>query len=157
MKLYVFSDSHGHLQPMLDVIEEHSPDAVIFLGDGLEDAQQITYIFPELPLYMVPGNCDGFTDISPIQEIIVGEVRILFSHGHLWSVKRSDEQARELARDYGAQILLYGHTHIPLSEEDGDLWIMNPGAARCGYGVIHVEEDSTFHCELKTLPYRSIL
>ena len=27
------------------------------------------------------------------------------------------------------QVLLFGHTHVPLVDYDGALWVMNPGAA----------------------------
>ena len=42
-----------------------------------------------------------------------------------------DAQAleRHAAREYGADVLLFGHTHVPLVDYDGTLWVMNPGAA----------------------------
>ena len=33
------------------------------------------------------------------------------------------------ALEYGADVLLFGHTHVPLVDYDGALWVMNPGAA----------------------------
>ena len=52
------------------------------------------------------------------------------------------------ARAAGADILLFGHTHIPLLEqlEDG-LWMMNPGPASSSYGLIEIE-DGRVSCTL---------
>ena len=33
------------------------------------------------------------------------------------------------AKEYGAQVLLFGHTHVPLVDNDGSLLTLNPGAA----------------------------
>lgn len=33
------------------------------------------------------------------------------------------------ARECGAQVLLFGHTHRPLVDNDGSLLVLNPGAA----------------------------
>ena len=48
--------------------------------------------------------------------------------------------------DYGsgADILLFGHTHQPLVDRNGDFWVMNPGcigpSPRRTYGVITLED-----------------
>lgn len=56
-------------------------------------------------------------------------VRILMLHGHTRHVKSSPMAAVYAAREYGADVLLFGHTHVPLVDYDGALWVMNPGAA----------------------------
>lgn len=43
----------------------------------------------------------------------------------------------------GADVLLFGHTHIPLVDRAGELTIMNPGTCsrhgRVTYGLITIE------------------
>ena len=39
MKILVFSDSHGHLSRVMEIYNKTRCQAVIFLGDGLRDAQ----------------------------------------------------------------------------------------------------------------------
>ena len=50
-------------------------------------------------------------------------------HGHTRNVKASPLSAQYAAREYGADVLLFGHTHRPLVDYDGALYTMNPGAA----------------------------
>ena len=141
MKVLVFSDSHRSRSGMMDAVEFHQPDQVIHLGDLLEDAQELSYVYPKLPICMVPGNCDGWTMQPLKRQITLCGKQILLSHGHLWNVKRNYHAAIADARNCGADILLFGHTHVPYCQqlEDG-LWVMNPGSSRDCYGMILLSE-----------------
>lgn len=141
MKILVFSDSHRSRGGMLNAIDAHDPDQVIHLGDLQEDAEELSYVYPKLPICMVPGNCDGWTMQPLKKQITLAGKQILLSHGHLWGVKRSYDAAIADARAAGADILLFGHTHVALCKqlEDG-LWVMNPGASRTSYGLILIED-----------------
>ena len=148
LKILVFSDSHRSLRAMLDTIEKNIPDTIIHLGDLERDAEEIGYVFPHIPLVSVPGNCDGWTTSIPVRNFSFDGVSILLSHGHLWQVKRGYELAIREARKVGADVLLFGHTHVPHCKqmEDG-LWVMNPGASPESYGTI-VIENGTAQCFL---------
>ena len=152
MKILVFSDSHRSRGGMLDAIDAHRPDQVIHLGDLQSDAEELTYIYPKLPICMVPGNCDGWTMDPLKKQITLAGKRILLSHGHLWGVKKGYEAAVADARAVGADILLFGHTHRALCQqlEDG-LWMMNPGASRTSYGLIRIEQGQ-IHCSIHLQP-----
>lgn len=141
MKILVFSDSHRSRGGMLNAIDAHDPDQVIHLGDLQEDAEELSYVYPKLPICMVPGNCDGWTMQPLKKQITLAGKQILLSHGHLWGVKRSYDAAIADARAAGADILLFGHTHVAFCKqlEDG-LWVMNPGASRASYGLILIED-----------------
>ena len=143
LKILVFSDSHRSLGGMLSAIEEHQPDTVIHLGDLQDDAEEVGYVYPKLPLISVPGNCDGWTTSAPRRLVRFDQVSILLSHGHLWGVKGGYHRAILEARKASANILLFGHTHQAYCEqmEDG-LWVMNPGASRKSYGIIHLEQNN---------------
>ena len=43
---------------MYDAIEAARPDAVIHLGDHLEDAESMETVFSTVDFYQVPGNSD---------------------------------------------------------------------------------------------------
>ena len=152
MKILVFSDSHRSRGGMLDAIDAHRPDQVIHLGDLQSDAEELTYVYPKLPICMVPGNCDGWTMDPLKKQITLAGKRILLSHGHLWGVKKGYEVAVADARAVGADILLFGHTHRALCQqlEDG-LWMMNPGASRTSYGLIRIEQGQ-IHCSIHLQP-----
>ena len=59
------------------------------------------------------------------------------SHGNVGNMIRAVEQVQpdrvlhlgDCQREYGAQVLLFGHTHVPLVDNDGTLLTLNPGAA----------------------------
>ena len=126
---------------MYAALELHQPQQVIHLGDMMDDAEQVAEHYPKLPFCMVPGNCDGWMISAPVKkQISLAGKSILLSHGHRWGVKSGYEAAIADALAVNADILLFGHTHIPLCRqlEDG-LWMMNPGPARFSYGLIEIE------------------
>jgi putative phosphoesterase len=92
----------------------------------------------------VAGNCDFGGLDDPEQLIELRGVRILMMHGHTRNVKATGMSAYYAAREMGADVLLYGHTHIPLVDFDGTLYTMNPGAAgdrlRPTCGIITIED-----------------
>lgn len=155
MKILVFSDSHSALRNMRLAMERICPDAVIHLGDYVHDAQAIASEYPNIRFSMVAGNCDRYRVSPDFPETLVESVRgvrVYMTHGHIQHVKSDLEMLLFNARRCGAQIALYGHTHIPDCRqlEDG-LWVMNPGS--CGHscgsvGCIEMRDDGTVFCRL---------
>lgn len=121
MTLLVLSDSHGRPDRMEEVIRRVRPDGILFAGDGLRDLSRVEI---PAPLWAVAGNCDWLT--SPVivdgnvlepntEELISVEgVRILLMHGHLRDVKSGPARAIYRALELEADILVYGHTHLPV-------------------------------------------
>ena len=138
---------------MYDAIERLRPDAVLHLGDHLEDAESMESVFSGVDFYHVPGNCDFFTSAPPSLTISLDGVRIFLTHGHLFGVKSGLTRLTLEARRVGAQLALFGHTHIQHMEERDGLTLLNPGAAgrfgRSGYGVVTIS-GGTFECRLET-------
>lgn len=149
MRILVLSDSHGAVDNMVRAVELADTRYVIHLGDCQRDADELQRRFPALLLYGVPGNCDwGATD--PAERLIeLGGKRILMMHGHTRQVKYGRMNADYAAREAGADILLFGHTHEPLVDYDGTLYTMNPGAVgdrwAPTYGIITINEQK-FDC-----------
>ena len=73
------------------------------------------------------------------------------THGHREMVKSGVGHLVAEARRYGAQVALYGHTHIPdcHREEDG-LWVLNPGAASRSAGILETDGQTVAACYLLT-------
>ena len=132
MKIIVFSDSHREIGHMRDVINRERPDYVFHLGDHDTDAELISREFQLLPVAMVRGNCDGWSDTPKTLTLNIGGVTFFLCHGHTLGVKTSYMRAIFAAREQGADVLLFGHTHIPERDESNGLKLLNPGA--CGYG-----------------------
>jgi len=73
-----------------------------------------------------------------------GGIRFMLTHGHKYGVKSSLGYAAMTARNQGAKVLLYGHTHIAddsvIESADGAVRAVNPGSVRmCEYAVITVD------------------
>ena len=143
MKLLVLSDSHGNVDNMARAVELTRPRHILHLGDCLRDAQALHERFPDIPMDTVPGNCDWGSFDAPERLLEFDGVRVLMMHGHTRNVKSSPLAAQYAAREYGADVLLFGHTHRPLVDYDGTLYTMTPGAAgdyrRPTYGVLTIE------------------
>ncbi len=147
MTLLILSDSHGRPDRVSEAITRVRPDGILFAGDGLRD---LTYCDLPASLWAVAGNCDWGT--SPLiirgtpfepeaEELVTVEgIRILLMHGHRYGVKGGLGQAIARAAQRDADVLIFGHTHVPLelhlSPDDGrsdfsvtkPLAVFNPGS-----------------------------
>ena len=78
-------------------------------------------------------------------------VNIFLKHGHIYSVKRSLSSIKEIGKKLNVSLVIFGHTHKPYMEKDGDMILFNPGATEDGrYGVIILENGNIqlFHKQL---------
>lgn len=154
MKILVLSDSHRSTQPMLDAVRRERPDAIIHLGDHASDTQVLSAEYPHLPLCCVRGNCDLYEDSVPESALMNWDgVRIFAVHGHRYGVKSGVLRLYYAGMEQQADILLFGHTHIPYCEESDGIWLLNPGA--CGrscpsYGIIEIDQGIP-HCRVEEL------
>ena len=88
MKIAVFSDTHGFSRGMINAVEEYKPDQVIHLGDGMNDAEKVREMFPQIPVCCVPGNCDGYYDDEEAYKLItLGSLKAFLTHGHRYAVR----------------------------------------------------------------------
>lgn len=154
MKCLVFSDSHGHLEWMKRAVEEESPDRVLHLGDMVRDARRLQEDFPELPMEWVMGNCDGYagdTGDQEEKEVFFAGRRVWMLHGHTYGVKMGTGMLTQEARARGTDVVLFGHTHTPLCDRSGSLWVVNPGTVsglpRATYAVMEAQGER-FDCRI---------
>ena len=153
MKLLVLSDTHRSLGFAYDAIEKERPDAVLHLGDHLTDAEDLSFACQEPDFYYVPGNCDYAPTVPQSLTLEFDGVRIFMTHGHIYGVKRDLAALAGAAKDAGAQLALFGHTHEADFLRMGDVTLFNPGSAGMGrqtYGMITVK-GTEFKCEILSL------
>ena len=145
MKILVLSDSHGNVENMHRAVEMTRPHCILHLGDCVRDAEALHRLYPSIRMENVPGNCDWGCQDPGERLLELGGYRILMMHGHTRRVKMTTMDARYAAKECGADILLFGHTHYPMVDRDGPLYIMNPGSAgdslRPTFGAITIEGD----------------
>lgn len=155
IKLLILSDSHGNVGTMVEIVERETPDEIIHLGDCWRDAETLGFAYPSLTMSMVPGNCDFCPGKPGILLLERGDWRLLAAHGHQWQVKTSPAAAQRAAREVGADILLYGHTHMAECRNEDGLWIVNPGTvggryAPASYAVIELSADQV-ECSIRAV------
>jgi len=153
MKILVLSDSHGSRNNMLKTIALESPDWIFHLGDNDKDCSDIELSYPEIPLRTIRGNCDRLSAGLDIDEFELEGKRFFVTHGHLFSVKSGKTKVIAAAKERGADILLFGHTHVPHHSTVDDLTVINPGSIGSGgkyYAVLEIK-NGDFSCELKSL------
>jgi len=152
MKIVVFSDSHRAKGSMLDVVLLEAPETILHLGDHDKDADAVSLAYPNIPVRRVRGNCDFASSSSEVDKFMLAGKRFFITHGHLFSVKSTLNSITKAASENDADILLFGHTHIPYSAKLDNLIIINPGAIGSGhsYAVLEIKNGAVDY-ELKTI------
>lgn len=154
MKILVLSDSHSALQLMRSAVQAIRPDAIIHLGDYFADGEVIHEENPQIAFYQVPGNCDRYhlQGVFPDRLCLpIYGVKLLITHGHLYSVKSGTERLLQEARKCRAQGVLFGHTHVPLCYNNEKMWILNPGScsnADGTVGLIEIRNSEILSCRI---------
>lgn len=145
MRIVVFSDSHRNFD-VLHKIVCSQPDAEVFihLGDGEREFEEIKMAFPDKRMYGVCGNNDWGSQQKDFDVIVCAHKRIFFTHGHLFGVKVDLDNLLNTAKNYGADIVQYGHTHISHTDYIDGLHILNPGSVSLpqagppSYGIVDI-------------------
>ena len=76
-------------------------------------------------LIVVKGNCDSL-ELPEYQEFIAGDKKIGVIHSHQFG-RGNLEKIKEFANSKKLDIIIFGHTHQPLVEKRGNLFLINPG------------------------------
>lgn len=128
MLVAVISDTH-RMGKYINLAKELIKDAdiLIHLGDNIEDVELLEQGFKG-EVYAVAGNCDYSVKYPKETIIEVNGRKIFFTHGDLYRVKSSINNIYYRGKELGVDIVLFGHTHQHLIEEEGDLILMNPGS-----------------------------
>ena len=152
MNILVFSDSHGDVGVMEDIVARRRPDRVLHLGDHYADLERLHARYPDIPMQGVRGNCDASGPES--LRLDLGRRRLLLLHGHRQGVKEDLERLYFLALESDIDLVLFGHTHRPLRDWEGKVEFFNPGSVGRGwppsYGLLRLG-DGPMSAEIITL------
>ncbi|MGM9556736.1 MAG: phosphodiesterase [Oscillospiraceae bacterium] len=145
MKLMIASDLHGsayYTQQLQRRYEQEKPEKLILLGDILYHGprndlprdyapKQVIEMLNPLAgkILCVRGNCDCEVDQMVLKFPVLADYGVLFlqgrtvylTHGHVVNTKKP------LPFSDG-DILLHGHTHVPVCEQHGNYCYLNPGS-----------------------------
>jgi len=128
MRIGVISDTHGLVRP--EVLEAfRGVDAILHSGDiGREGV--LDELGAIAPVTACAGNVDGFR-CGPAGETARAEfdgLRFLLVHILDRPHRPRPEVLSELRRA-PADVLLFGHSHLPHDEQLGGVWYFNPASA----------------------------
>lgn len=168
-KILIVSDSHRQNNLLRYAISQELPfDMLIHAGDIEDDIDEVLPPrFREYEVHCVRGNCD-WGNRYPSEELIAvtgdgWHRNILVSHGHRYGVRYDDSGLLVEARRQLADVVIYGHTHVPecYETEDG-LLVMNPGSVahprqpdrKRTYGIITIDDDGFMSAYIKYMPDR---
>ena len=128
MKVLIVSDTHRQNGNLCQAIIDESPiDLLIHLGD-LEGSENYIQSIASCPVEMVSGNNDFFSRLPREKEIHIGKYTAMLTHGHYYQVSLGTEYLEEEARIRGVDIVMFGHIHRPVLEEEEGLTVLNPGS-----------------------------
>ena len=80
------------------------------------------------PVEFVSGNNDFFNGLPKDKLINVGKYKVLLTHGHRYGVNFSTSAILETAKKHKADIVMFGHTHVPMIDLTSSIWAINPGS-----------------------------
>jgi putative phosphoesterase len=150
MTYLIASDIHGSAtfcRALLDAFAREGADRLVLLGDILYhgprndlpegyDPKAVIAMLSEYAdrLFCVRGNCDTEVDQMVLPFPIMAETALLFVDGKTWFAchghrSGANPTANDLPRLPAGSVVLSGHTHIPVLEENPDgILLLNPGS-----------------------------
>lgn len=128
MIIGVLADTHGKTESICRQLKQWKMEYLFFAGDFYNDGQKIARAL-RTKYYGVKGNCDSPAGLGANEEIVeIMDKKFYLVHGQQLGVKQSLNRLYYRAQELGADVVIYGHTHIPHLEYTGDLWMINPGS-----------------------------
>lgn len=122
MRVLVISDNHSERDILTEVYNEAKADIAIHLGDSefpYNDKEMVNFL-------RVTGNTDY--DDEYAASGYAEEVKIFYTHGHLYGIKKGREELADKALESGAEYALYGHSHVAKVEKINGVQVLNPGS-----------------------------
>jgi len=170
MKILVISDSHGEKDNILEVskiAKEENVSKVIHLGDDYDDTDFL--VEEGIGIEKVPGVFSAYyteNDISNRKVIEIEGWKFLLTHTKEKHEKDlpGDVSPENMVKTGQADIVLYGHTHIPTIAKEGNVYLINPGHLKAednkgyqpSYAMLNIEKDK-IDVVLKRLNTKEIL
>ena len=145
MKLLIASDIHGsayYCRKLMEAWEREAADKLILLGDllyhGPRNDLPRDYAPKEVlamlnlrkeEILCVRGNCDTEVDQMVLEFPILADYGFLYEQGHMIFLTHGHIfHEGNLPMLKPGDILLHGHTHVPVCREHETYVYMNPGS-----------------------------
>ncbi len=132
IRIAVISDTHGNAhQDAITHVRKAAPHLILHAGD-IGDVQVLEPFEELAETLAVRGNIDGKGAGPKVITVRLHdnngyELRIAMTHIALYG-PRLRRDAKKLASDFGAHLLVCGHSHVPFLGQEGRLIAFNPGS-----------------------------
>lgn len=152
----IFSDSHGRNENMLNVIAHYPEvDAIFHLGD-IEGGASTLRQAVNCAVCIVRGNCDFTPELPETRIVDFWGKKIAMCHGHRHLYCGGTDVLKYWGQEQGADIVMFGHTHVPYLEQGGTLTLLNPGSISKPrqstkiptFTVMDMDNDGQLHFEM---------
>lgn len=153
----IFSDSHGRIEKAVDIIRKHpKAEAVFHCGDIGDDDGVLRQATPHA-VAIVRGNCDYKPSLpTEIVTTFAGK-KIAMCHGHQYLMYGGIDPLKYWAKEREADIVLFGHTHIPFVEQSSALTVINPGSIskprqegyKKSYAVLEIDDKGEITVDIR--------
>ncbi len=132
----ILSDSHGFLDPRVAEIVNQC-DYIVHAGD-IFNAHVLEQLTPKKQLIAVAGNND-YPHLWKVEEADIVKAlpetaqldipggRIFVEHGHRLGNHPTHDKLR--SEHTAARLIIYGHTHKMVIDQEARPWVVNPGAS----------------------------
>lgn len=120
-------DARLRLAPVLDLFRRATVDLILHTGDTGALAQ-LRVLEEVAPVAAVRGNADPVETLDALPDRVLihaGTQTILLLHGH--QGKTAVTTARRAASDE-IDLVVFGHSHQPLIDREGETLLFNPGS-----------------------------
>lgn len=145
MKLLIASDVHGsayYCRQLLEAYKREGAEKLILLGDVLYHGPRndlpkeyapkevIAMLNPmKEEILCVRGNCDTEVDQMVLEFPILADYGFLYEKGHMIFLTHGHVfNEKNLPMLKNGDILLHGHTHVPVCREHDTYVYLNPGS-----------------------------
>lgn len=126
MRIGIIADTHGAVHPRIADLFA-SVDHILHAGD-VGGAHVMEALRALAPVTAVDGNNDGTSTGEEIRRLFLGDLRILLTH-ILPRPRRPDARVLESMRRTPADLVVFGHSHLPHDEVVNGVRYFNPASA----------------------------
>lgn len=124
-RIGVISDTHGLVRPEVAIVFANV-DAIVHAGD-IGGEHVLHALRAMAPLTSVEGNNDDASG-EEIVRATIGGLRILLTHILPKPQKPAPRVVASLKKT-PADIVIFGHSHVPFDDRVGGVWYFNPASA----------------------------
>ncbi len=128
MKILIVSDTHGYEGNMWKAIYREEPvDMFIHCGDIEHMPTELKEYF-DCPVHVVKGNNDYMLRLPEVDRFEIAGHKVILTHGHHHNIYRNQDAMFYYGEENHADIVMFGHIHVPIVERSGSVTIVNPGS-----------------------------